>query len=76
MKAGDAQKRDTLRYLDSMVKNVEIEKKKKEEGLSDEEVQEVIARAVKQRKGADKSSSNGCIVVLVAIGILWYPLMG
>ncbi len=50
MKEGDTVKRDTLRMLDSMVKNVEIEKMKKEEGLTDEEVQEVIARAVKQRK--------------------------
>jgi uncharacterized protein YqeY len=50
MKAGDAVKRDTLRMLDSMIKNTEIEKLKKEEGLTDPEVQEVIARAVKQRK--------------------------
>jgi hypothetical protein len=50
MKAGDSVKRDTLRMLDSMVKNVEIEKKKREEGLSDDEVREVIARAIKQRK--------------------------
>lgn len=52
MKAGDAVKRDTLRMLDSMIKNVEIEKMKRETGLSDEETQEVIARAVKQRKDA------------------------
>jgi len=45
-------KRDTLRMLDSMIKNTEIEKMKKEEGLSDAEVQDVIARAVKQRKDA------------------------
>jgi uncharacterized protein len=50
MKSGDTDKRDTLRMLDSMVKNTEIEKLKKEEGLNDAEVQEVIARAVKQRK--------------------------
>lgn len=50
MKAGNALKRDTLRMLDSMIKNTEIEKLKKEEGLTDAEVQEVIARAVKQRK--------------------------
>lgn len=52
MKAGDAAKRDTLRMLDSMIKNVEIEKMKRETGLSDEETQEVIARAVKQRRDA------------------------
>ena len=52
MKSGDAPKRDVLRMLDSMVKNSEIEKKKREEGLNDEEVQEVVARAIKQRKDA------------------------
>lgn len=52
MKAGDAIKRDALRMLDSMIKNTEIEKLKKEEGLSDAEVQEVIGRAVKQRRDA------------------------
>lgn len=50
MKEGNAIKRDTLRMLDSMIKNTEIEKLKKEEGLSDEEVLAVIARAVKQRR--------------------------
>ena len=50
MKAGEVEKRDTLRMLDSMIKNTEIEKKKKEAGLSDEEVQGVISKAVKQRK--------------------------
>lgn len=52
MKAGDTAKRDTLRMLDSMVKNVEIEKKKRDVGLSDTEIQEVISRAIKQRKDA------------------------
>lgn len=50
MKAGDAKKRDTLRLLDSAVKNTEIEKKKRETGLSDEEIIEVVARSIKQRK--------------------------
>lgn len=50
MKSGDAVKRDALRMLDSMVKNTEIEKKKKEEGLNDQEIQEVVARSIKQRK--------------------------
>lgn len=52
MKAGETEKRDVLRMLDSMIKNTEIDKLKKEEGLSDEEVMEVIARAVKQRRDA------------------------
>ncbi|MDX9913832.1 MAG: GatB/YqeY domain-containing protein [Candidatus Moranbacteria bacterium] len=50
MKAGDTQKRDVLRMVDSMIKNVEIEKGKRETGLSDEEIIEVMMRAVKQRK--------------------------
>lgn len=52
MKAGDTLKRDVLRMLDAMIKNTEIEKLKKAEGLADSEVQEVISRAVKQRKDA------------------------
>jgi len=43
-------KRDTLRMLDSMIKNSEIEKKKREDGLSDEEIIEVAFRAIKQRR--------------------------
>lgn len=50
MKAGDTQKRDVLRMVDSMIKNVEIEKGKRETGLSDEEIIEIMMRAVKQRK--------------------------
>ncbi len=50
MKEGNVLKRDTLRMLDSMIKNTEIEKMKKETGLTDEEVIEVVTRAVKQRK--------------------------
>ncbi len=50
MKAGNAEKRDTLRLLDSAIKNSEIEKRKREDGLNDEEVLEVIKRAVKQRQ--------------------------
>ena len=52
MKSGDTLKRDVLRMLDAMIKNTEIEKLKKETGLSDAEVLEVISRAVKQRKDA------------------------
>lgn len=59
MKAGDTAKRDALRMLDSMIKNVEIEKQKRESGLSDEEIQEVISRAVKQRKDAVAQYTTG-----------------
>jgi uncharacterized protein len=50
MKEGDVLKKDALRMLDSMIKNTEIEKMKKETGLTEEEIIEVIARAIKQRK--------------------------
>lgn len=59
MKAGDTKKRDTLRLLDSAVKNAEIEKQKRETGLSDEEVLEVIARAVKQRQDSIRQFEDG-----------------
>ncbi len=60
MKSGNVAKRDTLRMLDSMIKNIEIEKKKREEGLNDQEVQEVIIKAIKQRKDAlDQYISGG-----------------
>lgn len=59
MKAGDSEKRDALRMVDSMIKNAEIEKKKREEGLTDEEIIEVISRAVKQRKDAIAQYESG-----------------
>jgi len=59
MKEGDAAKRDTLRMLDSMIKNTEIEKLKKEEGLNDEEVHSVIARAIKQRRDSVEQYKAG-----------------
>jgi uncharacterized protein len=60
MKQGDTVRRDTLRMLDSMIKNVEIEKKKREEGLMDGEIVEVVSRAIKQRKdSADQYRAGG-----------------
>ena len=59
MKTGDKMKRDTLRMLDSMIKNVEIEKQKRETGLSDEEILEIIGKAVKQRRDASAQYSIG-----------------
>ncbi len=59
MKSGNTLKRDTLRMLDSMIKNTEIEKLKKEEGLSDAEVVEVMFRAVKQRRDSVEQYEKG-----------------
>ena len=59
MKEGDTTKRDTLRMLDSMIKNTEIEKMKKEEGLSDGEIEEVVSRAIKQRRDSVSQYESG-----------------
>lgn len=59
MKTGDAARRDVLRMLDSAIKNAEIEKKKRETGLSEEEILEVIARSVKQRQDSIRQFEDG-----------------
>ncbi|MGK2849134.1 MAG: GatB/YqeY domain-containing protein [Minisyncoccota bacterium] len=50
MKSGDTVRRDTLRLLQSAVKNVAIEKREIPENFTDDEIQDVIRRLVKQRK--------------------------
>lgn len=50
MKAGDAFRRDTLRLLQSALKNVAIDKRVAPAELSDSDVEEVIKKLVKQRK--------------------------
>lgn len=59
MKTGQTMKRDTLRMLDSAIKNVEIAKGKRETGLSDEEVLEVVSRSVKQRADSIRQFEEG-----------------
>ncbi|MEI8344119.1 MAG: GatB/YqeY domain-containing protein [Candidatus Moraniibacteriota bacterium] len=59
MKSGDTLRRDTLRLMDSAIKNVEIEKNKREEGLQDEEVLEVLGRGVKQRQDSIRQFEAG-----------------
>lgn len=59
LKSGDAFKRDVLRMLSSALKNAEIEKKKKEEGLNDQEVLEVVKRSIKQRKDSIEQYEKG-----------------
>lgn len=59
LKSGDVLKRDVLRLLFGVIKNTEIEKKKKEEGLNDEEVIEVIKRSIKQRKDSIEQYEKG-----------------
>ena len=50
MKSGETAKRDTLRFLQSAIKNAAIEKRKEVSALTDNEVEDVVKRLVKQRK--------------------------
>lgn len=50
MKRGDTVARDTLRVVDSMIKNEEIAQKKRDDGLDDAGTIAVLKRAVKQRR--------------------------
>lgn len=59
MKAGEAEKRDTLRLLSSAIKNEEIVKIKREGGLEDAEVIEVVSRMIKQRKDSVEQYETG-----------------
>jgi uncharacterized protein len=59
MKSGDAAKRDTLRVIDSMIKNEEIAQKKRETGLDDVETIVLIKRAIKQRKDSAMQYRSG-----------------
>jgi len=49
LKSGDAFRRSVLGMLKSAIQNKEIEKKKKEEGLTEMETQEVIRSETKKR---------------------------
>lgn len=50
MKAGDTLTRDTVRLIQSALKNVALEKRKEVSVMTDEEVVEVLKRLVKQRR--------------------------
>ena len=59
MRSGNTSKRDTLRMLDSSIKNFEIAKRKRETGLDEEEVLDVISRSVKQHIDSIKQFEEG-----------------
>ncbi len=59
MKAGDVSKRDTLRLLQSAMKNSAIDKRKSASELSDAEVEEIIKKLVKQRKDSIEQYVTG-----------------
>lgn len=50
MKSGDTLKRDTLRLLQSAIKNMAIEKRKSSTECTDAEIEDVLRRLTKQRK--------------------------
>lgn len=59
MKKGEADRLLVLRMLDAAIKNKEIEKKKKETGLSDDEILEVVSSETKKRKDAAEQFKKG-----------------
>ncbi|MFZ1626865.1 MAG: GatB/YqeY domain-containing protein [Candidatus Moraniibacteriota bacterium] len=60
MKAGEVLRRDTLRFLQSALKNAAIEARKPVTEFTDDEVQDVVKRLVKQRKDSiDQYRSAG-----------------
>lgn len=59
MRSGDSFKRDIIRFLESALKNVAIEKRKPISDLTDAEVQEVIRRSIKQRKDSVEQYESG-----------------
>jgi uncharacterized protein YqeY len=59
MKQGDAMRRDTIRLLESALKNEAIEKRKPVTDLSDEEIVAVLRRLSKQRRESAESYRVG-----------------
>lgn len=59
MKSGDAMRRDTLRMLESTLKNEAIELRKEVSELSPEETMAVVRRLVKQRREAAAEYRGG-----------------
>lgn len=59
MKAGDELRLSTLRLLNSAISNKEIELRKKDIGLSDEEISEVVLSEAKKRKDAAEGFKSG-----------------
>ncbi len=58
MQSGDTEKRDTLRMLNSSIKDEEIKTGKREEGISSEEVISIVSRNIKQRKDSLNEYNN------------------
>src|SRR6185369_2394408 len=60
-KAGDTEKRDTLRYLSSQIQNKEIEKRGKGDAspLTEEEVLDLLTKEAKKRQEAIELFTKG-----------------
>ena len=59
MRAREVEKRDTLRSLDSMIKNEEIAVGKREDGLDDAAIVTLVKRAIKQRVDSAQQFTKG-----------------
>ncbi|MFO7807363.1 MAG: GatB/YqeY domain-containing protein [Candidatus Moraniibacteriota bacterium] len=56
---GDKERKSVLSALNSEIKNKEIELKKREDGLSDEETLQIIKKALKQREDSISQYKSG-----------------
>ena len=59
MKTGEAFKRDTLRLLQSAIKNMAIEKRQAPAELAEADVEQVVKKLVKQRKDSIEQYTAG-----------------
>lgn len=59
LKERDEVKVSTLRMVQAAIKNKEIELKKREQGLNDEELMDVLAKEAKKRKDAMEAYQKG-----------------
>lgn len=59
LKGGERDKAGTLRLLVGAIQNVEIDKLKREAGLDDEEIIEVVSRSIKQRRDSIDQFEKG-----------------
>lgn len=59
LKSGEKERLSVLRMLHAAIQNKEIELGKKQSGLSEEEIQQVIAKEIKKRKKAIEQFKQG-----------------
>lgn len=59
MKSGDTFKRDVLRFLESAIGKEEVDKNKRDAGLADDEVVQIVVRSIKQRRDSAQQYRQG-----------------